>query len=127
MEDQLVTWLILMCCPSFGFGLGSSVTSNFNEIKVMLDLELIIIVATGLLTKLRQIVALEGCTPRKVVLGSLPVTGLSCRTSELKVLMSDDLNPLAPWSVSESRVASSNGSCDSRMKRIWAIAWLSCS
>src|SRR5258706_15109811 len=116
-----------MCCPSFGFGLGSSVASNFDEIKVMLDPESIIIVAMGPLTELRQIMALEGCAPRKVVPGGLPVTGLSCRTSELKVLTSDDPNPLAPQLVSESRVASSNGSCDSGMKRIWAIAWLSCS
>ena len=88
VEDRLVTWLILICCPSFRFGVGFNFLSNFEDTNEMLDSELIIIVAVGPSVELSLTVALEGCAPRKVVPGSLPIKALSWITSELKALTS---------------------------------------
>ena len=125
IEEWLVTWLILMCCPSFGFDAGSNFSSNFVETREMLDPELIIIDAVGPLIELSRTVVLEGCAPRKVVPGGLPVTGLSCTTSELKALMLVDPNPLAPHSVEDNRSVSFSESWDSRTNSIWVTAQFS--
>ncbi len=100
VEDQPVTWFILICCPSFGFGMGSNFASNFDDTNVILDPELIIIDAVGPLIELSLIVALEGCAPRKVVPGSLPVAGLSWIALEVRVLALECPSPLVSCSLS---------------------------
>jgi len=99
VEDRLVTWFILICCPSFGFSMGSNFASNFDDTNVILDPESIIIDAVGPLIELSLIVALEGCAPRKVVLGSLPVTGLSWIALGVRVLASECPSPLVSCSL----------------------------
>src|SRR5258706_15216497 len=100
VEDQPVSWFILICCPSFGFGMGSNFASNFDDTNVILDPELIIIDAVGPLIELSLIVALEGCAPRKVVPGSLPIAGLSWIASEVRVLALECPSPLVSCSLS---------------------------
>jgi hypothetical protein len=106
VEDRPVTWLILIFCPSLGLGVGSNFSSNFDDTRVMLDPESIMICAEGPSGKLSLTVALEGCAPKKVVPGGRPATGLSCLTSELKVSLSVEPKPPVPRTVDESQVVS---------------------
>ena len=119
-----VTRLILICCPSHGFGAGFSCSSSLDETSKMLEPESIPIEVVGPSIALIHIVALDGCTPRKVVPGSCPATGLSHTTSELKVLVSMDPNLSLPCVVSDHWFVSMSASRDSRRKSIWATDWV---
>ena len=84
----------------------------------MLDPESITIEVVGPSIMLIHIVALDSCTPRKVVPGGHPATGLSRTTSELKVLASVDPNLLLPHAVLDNWFVSMSASHDSGRKSI---------
>ena len=84
----------------------------------MLDPESITIEVVGPSIMLIHTMALDSCTPRKVVPGSCPAMGLSCTTSELKVLASVDPNLLLPCAVSDNWFVSMSTSHDSGRKSI---------
>ena len=122
VADCPVTWLILICWPSLGFGARFSRSRSLDETSEMFEPESITIEVVGPSIALIQIVALEGWAPMKVVPGGRPVTGLSCITSVLKVLASVDPKPLAPRAVLVRRVVSMSAYCDSGRNSNWAIA-----